>query len=170
MAEMLIVWEVEGQKQAKVVMNDTMVVIGRHASCDIVLGDPHVSRRHATIYAQNGGYVLHNVSRTNPVVINGGKEIQQNMVEALEPGDTIRVGMVSLQAVASLDQPGLWRVRCATCGHILLEDMTDCPWCGRAMTGATTIIFTRDLSGRDAKWPDPSPAYANPVSVLRSTH
>lgn len=170
MADMLIVWEVEGQKQAKVVMPDTMIVIGRHSSCDIVLGDPHVSRRHATVYAQNDGYVLHNVSQTNPVVINGGKEIHQNMVERLEPGDTIRVGMVSLQATASLDQPGLWRVRCATCGHVLLEDMTDCPWCGRAMTGATTIIFTRDLSGRDVNVPEPPTAYATPVSVLRGAH
>ena len=170
MADMLIVWEVEGQKQAKVVMPDTMIVIGRHSSCDIVLGDPHVSRRHVTVYAQNDGYVLHNVSQTNTVVINGGKEIHQNMVERLEPGDTIRVGMVNLQATASLDQPGLWRVRCATCGHVLLEDMTDCPWCGRAMTGATTIIFTRDLSDREVKLPESATAYATPVSVLRAAH
>jgi hypothetical protein len=170
MADMLIVWEVEGQKQAKVVMGDTVVVIGRHASCDVVLGDPHVSRRHVTVYAQNDGYVIHNVSRTNPVVINGQKEVHQNMVEALEPGDTFRVGMVTLTAVASLDQPGMWRVRCATCGHVLLEDMTDCPWCGRAMTGATTIIFTRDLSGREVELPETPVPYATPVTLLRATH
>lgn len=49
---------------------DTGVVIGRDASCDIVVAQNEVSRRHAEILPGEGGYVVRDVS-ANGVLVNG---------------------------------------------------------------------------------------------------
>ena len=62
--------------------------IGRDSSCDIVVGSPDVSRRHARIVAGESGYVLRDTSR-NGVFVNEGRVTEEL---PLGRGDTIRVG------------------------------------------------------------------------------
>jgi SARP family transcriptional regulator, regulator of embCAB operon len=67
-------------------------VLGRHASCDVVLPDPAVSRRHAEIRLTNGRHVLLDLSSANGTWV-AGKPVMQHL---LEDGDTFELGGVKL--------------------------------------------------------------------------
>ncbi|MGQ0647874.1 MAG: FHA domain-containing protein [Gemmatimonadaceae bacterium] len=62
--------------------------IGRDPSCDIVIGAPDVSRRHATIRRAERGYFLLDTS-ANGVFVNDARVLTEL---ALGRGDTVRVG------------------------------------------------------------------------------
>jgi FHA domain-containing protein len=47
------------------------VVLGRSRDCDIRLDDPNISRRHAEIRQEDGGYWIVDLGSTNGVEING---------------------------------------------------------------------------------------------------
>jgi hypothetical protein len=47
------------------------MLIGRHPSCDVVLGNPAVSRRHACVTFRDGIWVLQDLESTNGTTING---------------------------------------------------------------------------------------------------
>jgi pSer/pThr/pTyr-binding forkhead associated (FHA) protein len=64
------------------------VVIGRDASCDIVVGQNEVSRRHAEIAPGDGGYVVRDTS-ANGVFVNG-ERVQGS--HRLMRSDVLRVG------------------------------------------------------------------------------
>lgn len=67
-------------------VNLPQTTIGRETG-DLLLTDPHVSRRHATIFSQNGGWVLQNESNHGTMVNNLRVEQQ-----VLHDGDRIRMG------------------------------------------------------------------------------
>ena len=64
------------------------VTIGRDASCDVVVAQNEVSRRHAEIIPSDRGYVIHDHS-TNGVYVNGGR-VQQSQL--LARSDIVRIG------------------------------------------------------------------------------
>ena len=64
------------------------LTIGRDPDCDIVLESPEVSRRHATVAAAAGGFVISDES-TNGVFVNGERVAGSHR---LADGDVIRVG------------------------------------------------------------------------------
>ena len=68
-------------------------VIGRSSECDIVLGDPNVSRRHAEIRRLGRGYSLVDLGSTNGTEVNGRK-VQRRTV--LDDGDRITIGSTEL--------------------------------------------------------------------------
>ncbi|MEZ4414225.1 MAG: trypsin-like peptidase domain-containing protein [Gemmatimonadota bacterium] len=73
------------------------VKIGRDpAVCQVVLSDSSVSREHALVVASDGGYVVKNLSGTNPTYVND-RPIQE---ATLKSGDRIKVGasIFSLEA------------------------------------------------------------------------
>ncbi|HTX80300.1 MAG TPA: FHA domain-containing protein [Longilinea sp.] len=47
------------------------LVIGRDQGNDIVIVDPEVSRRHARVFQQGGGYVIEDLGSTNGTYVNG---------------------------------------------------------------------------------------------------
>ena len=51
-------------------LNKPVVTIGREAGNDIVLEDPQVSRHHARLTLQGGGYVVEDLGSTNGSFIN----------------------------------------------------------------------------------------------------
>ena len=67
---------------------ETGVVIGRDASCDIVVGQSEVSRRHAEVVPGDGGYVVRDAS-ANGVFVNG-ERVQGS--HRLMRADVVRVG------------------------------------------------------------------------------
>ena len=73
------------------------MTIGRHPACDIILGDPHVSRKHAAIYYQDGNFHIQNLSQTNPVVINDRWVLANDLESDLKAGDSITLGLVRLK-------------------------------------------------------------------------
>lgn len=64
------------------------VVLGRRDSCDIVLPDASVSRRHARIEPQKGNWVVTDLGSSNGTFVNGVR-IEST---ALSPGDSVKLG------------------------------------------------------------------------------
>lgn len=83
--------------------------IGRHASCELVIREDDVSRRHAEVYAEEGAYWLLDLGSTNGTLLNG-TPVEQAM--RLSGGDRIDIGGSTITfceldpAVASIeDEP-----------------------------------------------------------------
>lgn len=64
-------------------------VIGRDPSCDLSLGDPTVSRRHAVLRRGHDGWMLADLESTNGTFLNGWRV--RGDVD-LEPGDGVGLG------------------------------------------------------------------------------
>jgi len=67
-------------------------VIGRSSECDIVLGDPNVSRRHAEIRRLGRGYSLVDLGSTNGTEVNGQRVTETSLMN----GDVIGVGTTQI--------------------------------------------------------------------------
>jgi predicted component of type VI protein secretion system len=70
--------------------------IGREG-CDITLGDPDVSRRHAEIQISNGDIAINDLGSTNGTFVNGERIDQPR---TLRDGDEVRIGAVVLRLSA----------------------------------------------------------------------
>jgi pSer/pThr/pTyr-binding forkhead associated (FHA) protein len=77
-------------------LDDTQLVIGRSVEADLNLLDPLVSRKHCVIECREDGFVVRNVSTTNPLLLND-KPIAE---KRLYTGDQIRVGSATLAFIS----------------------------------------------------------------------
>jgi len=80
-----------GEDKRTVVAGDPFV-IGRSRECDLVLDDPNVSRRHAELRRENGGWAVHDLGSTNGIKLNG----RRSRGGRLSPGDEITLGVSRL--------------------------------------------------------------------------
>ena len=71
-------------------------VIGRDASCDVVLNDALISRRHVRIFAMTDRVVLTDLMSTNGVYING---LRVDGLAHLRADDRIVLGSVALSVL-----------------------------------------------------------------------
>jgi hypothetical protein len=69
-----------------------ITVIGRSSECDIVVGDPNVSRRHAEIRKVGRGYSLVDLGSTNGTEVNGQRVTETSLMN----GDVIGVGTTQI--------------------------------------------------------------------------
>jgi Protein of unknown function (DUF3662)/FHA domain len=65
-----------------------VTVLGRSTGCDIRLGDPNVSRRHAEVRQQGTAYWIVDLDSTNGVDVNGSRVEKAK----LEHGDVLTLG------------------------------------------------------------------------------
>ena len=77
-------------------LDKTKLVIGRSVEADLNLLDPLVSRKHCVIEDRQDGFILRNVSTTNPLLLND-KPITE---ERLYTGDQIRIGSATLAFIS----------------------------------------------------------------------
>ncbi len=63
----------------------TELFIGRHYSCDIVLANRLVSRRHARLFYRDGGWIIQDLESTNGTRVNGARVGRCK----LHPGDEV---------------------------------------------------------------------------------
>ena len=63
--------------------------IGRDIGNRIVINDPEVSRKHARLTMQSGGYVIEDLGSTNGTFVNNQRLIGPHM---LRPGETVMLG------------------------------------------------------------------------------
>ena len=66
-----------------------VVTIGRDVSNDIVINDAEVSRNHARLTEQSGGYLLEDLASTNGSFVNGQRLIGPKLLNA---GDVVGLG------------------------------------------------------------------------------
>jgi pSer/pThr/pTyr-binding forkhead associated (FHA) protein len=73
-------------------LSGSRVVLGRSRDCDIVVDDPNVSRRHAELRREGGGWTIADLGSTNGIKVNG-----RRVGEApLAPGDRVTLGVSDL--------------------------------------------------------------------------
>jgi hypothetical protein len=65
-----------------------VTVIGRSEGCDVRLGDPNISRRHAELRQEGTSYWIVDLGSTNGVEVNGSRTERAK----LEHGDTVTLG------------------------------------------------------------------------------
>ncbi len=65
------------------------IYIGRDPSNDLVIGDAEVSRKHARLIWQAGGYLLEDLGSTNGTFLNGQRLLGPHL---LRPGEVIQLG------------------------------------------------------------------------------
>jgi hypothetical protein len=73
-------------------LRDAVTVIGRSRRCDIVVDDPNVSREHAEVRLEEGGYVVRDLGSTNGMRVNR-RDVKQ---ATLAQGDRIELGSTEL--------------------------------------------------------------------------
>lgn len=79
------------------------IYIGRDANNDIVVSDHEVSRKHARLVMQAGGYVLEDLGSTNGTYVNGQRLMGPHV---LRSGETVMLGenvSLVLEAVYDAD-------------------------------------------------------------------
>ena len=74
------------------VLSGSRVVVGRSREADIVLEDPNVSRRHAELRRDDGGWQIVDLGSTNGIKVNGRRVDNQQ----LSAGDQITIGVTDL--------------------------------------------------------------------------
>ena len=72
---------------------DRPIVIGRLSSCDIPLGDPQVSRRHAEVRRDPEGFTVFDLGSTNGTVVNGTPVRERRLAD----GDELRIGSATIR-------------------------------------------------------------------------
>ncbi len=106
---MLIVYEGELAGQRWIIDQDE-VIIGRGSDCDIVLPKRQVSRYHAKIERDDGGYLMHDLGSKNGTFVNG-QEVRDKP-HRLKDGDEIQIalcvkmGFVGADATLPLELTG----------------------------------------------------------------
>ncbi len=73
----------------RMVLDGATAVVGRSRSCDIVVDDPNVSRKHAEIERVPDGWAIRDLDSTNGVIVNGRRIVAPH---ALRPGDRMEIG------------------------------------------------------------------------------
>ena len=81
---------INGKEQAA--LEKSVINIGRRSSCDIVLADPLVSRDHVQLRAEQGKFLIFDLSSTGGTFVNN----RQVRSAVLKPGDVIRLGKTLL--------------------------------------------------------------------------
>jgi hypothetical protein len=77
----------------RLVVGTSGATLGRSRSCDVVLDDANVSRRHAEVRPRGGGWFVSDLGSTNGVSVNG---VRIEQAHALRPGDRIELGTTRL--------------------------------------------------------------------------
>ena len=77
----------------RTVLSGEPFVIGRSRECDIVLDDPNVSRRHAELRREDGGWV---VARPRLDQRHQGERPAARAGGPLSPGDEVTLGLSRL--------------------------------------------------------------------------
>jgi pSer/pThr/pTyr-binding forkhead associated (FHA) protein len=92
-----IVYQDSAMVEYSVELGTDPVLIGRAVECQVRTQDAMVSRRHARIVWEGGGYWIEDLGSSNGVHI-GGERITQRM--PLRVGDEVRCGSLSLRLLA----------------------------------------------------------------------
>ncbi len=80
---------------------DRRVIIGRAASCDLVVEDGGCSRKHAMLLCSGTGWTLQDLGSSNGVTLNG-RNVQSGPVD---PGDVLAIGRTRIRLLSASALP-----------------------------------------------------------------
>jgi pSer/pThr/pTyr-binding forkhead associated (FHA) protein len=89
----LVVVDDTGTATEKISVTRTPVVIGRMSSCDVVLADSNVSRRHAELRREGDEWIIEDLGSTNGTLVDGKLAKQHS----LHGGETLGFGTSALR-------------------------------------------------------------------------
>jgi hypothetical protein len=78
--------------ESQIILLKPGLLVGRGASCHLVLADPNVSRVHVSFSRQAGGWIIQDNRSTNGTLVNGAKIT----TAPLRAGDRIQIGQTVL--------------------------------------------------------------------------
>ena len=81
------------QTQQHYKLRDDRTIIGRETTCDVIIPDPSVSRRHAEILHNETGWLIRDTGSTNGIIVNGTIVTQSRIYD----GDIIDLGTTQLE-------------------------------------------------------------------------
>jgi len=84
---------IKGQQRGELFTLKAVSSIGTDPACDVVLNDPHMSRRHAEIKIQNGAWWLFDLGSTNGTFVNDKKISQHELVD----NDNVKFGQTPVK-------------------------------------------------------------------------
>ncbi len=74
-------------------LRDDRTVVGRDTNCDVIIGDPSVSRHHAEVLHNDSGWLIRDTGSTNGMIVNGIATTQSRIYD----GDIIDLGTTQLE-------------------------------------------------------------------------
>jgi FHA domain/zinc-ribbon domain len=87
------------QAGMRITLDKELVTLGRHPDSDVVFDDITVSRRHAEVARQNGGYLVRDVGSLNGTYLNQERVEQAPLVS----GDELQIGKFRMVFLAALE-------------------------------------------------------------------
>lgn len=152
MTQIVLKWQASSGLREEKLNSMKTVTIGRHPGCDIILGDPHVSRRHATITFSEDSFHIHNHSQTNPVIFNDRWSLTADMKADLQPGDTFTIGRVRMKVSVPLQVNGngygasedTSDLQCLSCGRQMEDKRATCPVCRVSIAQIETLLVPQE--------------------------
>ncbi|MCC6189446.1 MAG: FHA domain-containing protein [Anaerolineales bacterium] len=97
-----------------------VLTIGRDVNNDVVLNDAEVSRNHARLTAQSGGYLIEDLASTNGTFVNGQRLIGPKL---LNPGDVVGLGETIVLEFNQVADAGATVVAAGLPPHVAGEPM-----------------------------------------------
>ena len=94
--------QVLGHASPPVVLGARPVTVGAHGTCELVLADPQVSRKHAEIAITTEGIRIKDLGSTNGTWFQGNRVVEI----VVPPGSTIKFGATPVR-IAATDAPSL---------------------------------------------------------------
>lgn len=93
-----------GQAVPKITFESPKVVLGRGSGCELVLPDPSVSHRHASIRQRGSDYIVLDEGSTNGTCV-GPVRLSEGTPRVLKSGDLLRLGRVWLEVTIEQAPP-----------------------------------------------------------------
>ncbi len=87
-AAQLVVLDDDGTPRDRIAITRAPVTIGRLSSCDVVLSDPNISRRHAELRRNGSRWTIVDLGSTNGTLVNGKLTKEHD----LSDGDKVSFG------------------------------------------------------------------------------
>ncbi|QDV32660.1 FHA domain-containing protein [Tautonia plasticadhaerens] len=113
-------------------LGQTVVLVGRHAHCDVRLDSSRVSRRHCCLVLEGDHLVVRDLESTNGTRVNGDLVSVSRMV----PGDELSIGLARYRLELGPEPPG-------ASSAIRLDAPPDRPGGGDDPSGLGTWLLDR---------------------------